>query len=237
MKENIDEIKEAMINDEIVIPLNESKDEDDLLINEEKSKIYVDSSSHNQKLSIYQLTLEILTDSKKNYKYKLPLNSFIIGLISVILFGISIFVTEYIILLGLFIAKNVFMNGEDIWLLSKEFAKTVFSKWYFIRKLCSHFSIGFFCIKTFSNIFIKTKNPLKFFISNIIKEILFYFLSSLIIAIIVDIIMKESIQKILLENANNDQYPIIKKISDSLIKSSSKKIEKFIGKYNIFWMN
>lgn len=234
MKESIDNIKEILINDEIVNTTNESENKDTVLISERKSKLYVSNSSDEQKFSVYQLTLEILTNPKKNYRYKLPLNYFIVNLISIILFSISILVMEVIICIGLLIIFNKFFKNEDLWEQLKFFVKVFFSKWYFIGQLCSHFSIGFFCITTFSNIFIGIKKPIKFFISNIIKAILFYFFTSFIISFIVDSIMKEIIQKNLLEKANEDQYPIIKKITDSFINSTSKKIENFMGKYNIF---
>ena len=132
MKESIDNIKEILINDEIVNTINESENKDIVLISERKSKLYVSNYSDEQKFSVYQLTLEIITNPKKNYRYKLPLNYFIVNLISIILFSISILVIEIIICIGLLIIFNKFFKNEDLWEQLKFFVKVFFSKWYFI---------------------------------------------------------------------------------------------------------
>ena len=80
-----------------------------------------------------------------------------------------------------------------------------------------HLSVGFLCLTTFSNVFKETRNIKKFFIFNIIKVLLYYILSIIILFAFIDkfqLYIQNNIEK----NINEISYDKREKIIEVMNK-------------------
>ena len=237
MKGNLIDV--PILNIDEVMKSNVTTDEGSPEINEKESKESYDQSEIDN-LTV-RLKEELITDVKKKYNYKLPLNSYTVKLVSTILIGISALIFEWTVLLGI-TTKDTFTSKtaskEEFWEKLKGFIIYLFSRWIYVARLCSHFSIGFFCITTLSDVFKGTKKPFKFFMTNIILAILFYYMTAIIIFVVKNLIMDRAVEDLL--NTAKTNYDIKNKINDTIgyfRNLASIQLINIIGSYNYFLDN
>ena len=112
----------------------------------------------------------------------LLLNSYWIELVSKVAFGYSLIIYELIgyAVIGSFL---FLINGNfnDIKKLFTTIFNNIGLKWLFFISVSQHLSKGFFCLINFTKILKEQYNPLKFFISNFIKSIIYYLISIFIL--------------------------------------------------------
>jgi hypothetical protein len=103
-------------------------------------------------------------------------------------------------------------------LLNVAFNKIGF-KWVTFITMSQHLSVGFLCLTTFTSIMKETKSIKKFYICNLIKVVLYYGFSVLIL-LILDKGIKSDIDEILLKNKVDNQklkdflYSMVDKLVD-----------------------
>ena len=112
----------------------------------------------------------------------LLLNSYWIELVSKAAFGYSLIIYELIGYKVIF-SFLVLINGNfnDIKNIITLILNDIGLKWLFFISVSQHLSKGFFCLINFSKILKERYNPLKFFISNFIKSIIYYLISIFIL--------------------------------------------------------
>lgn len=106
-------------------------------------------------------------------------------------------------------------------------------KWLFFIQLSQHLSIGFFCLTTFSNMFHETKNIKKFYISNLIKVVVFYAISVIILKIIIKDYIGGTIHKKIYETGIDDREKVFE-IVDKIIDKVLIIVADFLSTYNTF---
>ena len=149
--------------------------------------------------------------------------------------ALYIIVYEVIILLGGRILFNLF-KGEFSFLLDAItfYFEKIGAKWLFMITISTHLSIGFFCIINFSYTLKETKKPLKFFILNIIKCLLYYFLSIIIIKVVIERNLFdafiEEINK--LDNISQNTKSEILEVVDNLKRLTIRYISNLLSNYN-----
>ena len=169
-------------NDSIQENFISDKTKDDYIPEEVKNMRELQNVDIN---NYYEGKEQIKTLENKNKEFKtnkLVLNEFWIQLVSSITFAASLIIYETMIVL----AGSSFLgiSKGDLSPLKASLTmllQDIGVKWLFITILSQHLSIGFFCLTNFSYILKETKNPLKFFIKNIIKCVLYYFISVIVI--------------------------------------------------------
>lgn len=99
-----------------------------------------------------------------------------------------------------------------------------------------HLSVGFLCLTTFSNVFKETRNIKKFFIFNIIKVLLYYILSIIILFAFIDkfqLYIQNNIEK----NINEISYDKREKIIEVMNKFrdfSLNTVGNLLATFNVF---
>ena len=130
------------------------------------------------------------TDDKELKEFNtnnLVLNWYWISLVSKVGITFSLIIKECVICIAAVALLDILSgNFESIMDAIQTIFITIGVKWLFMSTLCSHLSLGFFCLTNFSNILKEKDKPLKFLITNIIKAIIFYLISILILKVIID---------------------------------------------------
>ncbi len=194
-------------------------DRDVPLIKEKEEQL--ENISHNSNIEMREVP--VTTENKELKEYNtnmLIINSYWLAFISKISFSISLIIFEIILLV--IVPKLLdLLQGKFVDL--KEALYTIIHiiglKWLFFFNTCQHLSIGFFCLSNFSIILNEKDKPKKFLISNIIKCIIFYLLSVIILRfIITDLIFGRIIERINQSNiitlGDEDKDKVIKIVRD-----------------------
>jgi len=165
---------------------------------------------------------------------------------------LSFYWTEIVATLGLFIFIYIYeilgiavslslitLFKEGVTVLGtiiKAFANPKIIKWLILNTVFQHLSVGFLCLTTFSNVFKETRNIKKFFIFNIIKVLLYYILSIIILFVFIDkfqLFIQDSIEK----NINEISYDKREKIIEMMNKFrdfSLSTVGNLLATFNVF---
>lgn len=134
-------------------------------------------------------SLELVIQNSKTENNFLILNYYWIELLGSISLCLTLIIYEYLarviyatIKTLVEIDENFIDNIENCF---KAAFDTIGFKWIFFITMGSHLSVGFFCLKTFSNVLNETKSIKKFYIFNFIKFALYYAVSIIIVQVII----------------------------------------------------
>lgn len=144
--------------------------------------------------------------------------------------------------LGIFILASIIglIGLGSLELISKSiefFIKEVGLKWFILIEIFNHLSVGFFCLTTFSNIFLESKNIKKFFLYNGTKVILYYLLSIIILEGIINEGIQEYIKKKIKEytkDFSEEKKNKLLEMFNKLMDSSLIIVGNFLATYNLF---
>ena len=157
----------------------------------------------------------------------LLLNSYWIELMGSLSLIIYLLIIEILVLYGIKAAGSLIGTLDEksestfdniMKLLNVAFNKIGF-KWVTFITMSQHLSVGFLCLTTFTSIMKETKSIKKFYICNLIKVVLYYGFSVLIL-LILDKGIKSDIDEILLNNKVDNQklkdflYSMVDKLVD-----------------------
>ena len=181
-------------------------------------------------------TGNVSKESKESKEFKtntLILNFYWIHLVSKISFCFFIIVYE---ILGSIIVKflidligGTFDNTLDLISFCYNFG----IKWLFLTSVSQHLALGFFCLTNFSTILKETKNTSNFLIRLLIKSILFYFFSILIMKVIVeDYIFKELTKKVNKAKISSEDKEITLEVINLVKKKVIKRVGNLLGNFN-----
>ena len=166
----------------------------------------------------------------------LNLNSYWLELLGSITLILSILICEFLTFAIFMIILPFFkseLDPETIFVGLKFLFKSIGLKWIIFITINEHLSVGFFCLTTFSDVFHETMNIKRFYISNIIKVILYYIMS----IIILKGIIKESIGGFLhrkIDETGTKDKERIYQIFDEIINDFYIIVADFLSTYNTF---
>jgi hypothetical protein len=165
----------------------------------------------------------------------LIINSFWIEIISKLSFNISLIIFEAIVVRVIPELLKI-LNGqfEEIKIAINVIFSSIGLKWLFIFNMGQHLSIGFFCLTNFSIILKEKDRPIKFLIMNLIKSILFYWLSVTILrGIFRNYIFKNIIDKINeVQSITEESKNKILEVIEDFQKISIRTISNLLGNFN-----
>ena len=186
------------------------------------------------------VTSELETKEPKEYNTNnLVLNYYWILLVSKISVSLTLIiyllVGSYVILglINLFEIRFKKGDGEIAYEVVTLLIFKVGAKWLFFITIGNNVSVAFFSLTNFTKVFKDTKSTLKFYIFNIIKFIIFYIATILILNNFIsgfayDKLIKE-IKKI---KSNSFLYGLAKEIIDILRNIAVRKVGDFLGSFN-----
>ena len=223
LNENKENIEEEFQNEE---KTNNKKYKNDNLKIINKNQDYIkEGGSDNAKL-VRKKAMEFIL---------LNLNSYWLTLIGTISLIISLLVYEiigFIIIFNLFPLFNREFNFELIVATFKFFFKSLGLKWFFFITMNQHLSIGFFCLTTFSDIFQETKDIKYFYIVTIIKVVLYYNFSAVILKVFIrDLLGNYFDTKLKEAGATN---PRVFEIFDDMMDKILIVVSNFLSSFNVF---
>ena len=180
-------------------------------------------------------TIELVKSNEK--ENSLILNSYWIDLLGSISLVLSLLVYEIVGIIFLYTLHSLFKLDGNIKNNILAFLDLVFDeigfKWLFFIAMSNHLSIGFFCLKTFSEIFLGSKHVIRFFIINFILAIIYYLGSVIILNVLIEGVLndyfKNTIKKLGIKNNNK-----IDSFFDNLIQNILKFIADFLSTYNFY---
>ena len=165
----------------------------------------------------------------------LNLNSYWLSLIGTISLLMSLVVYEiigFLIIINLFPLFEFELNFEALITTFKFLFHSLGLKWFFFITMNQHLSIGFFCLTTFSDIFQETKDLKYFYASTLIKVILYYNFSAVVLKVFIqDLLGNYFITKIKETGTTN---PRVYEVFDDLIDELSLFIADFLSSFNVF---
>ena len=167
----------------------------------------------------------------------LILNSYWIELVGSIALILSVIIYIYIGLIVCGLIKILFdFDIESLQSIFNAIFETIGFRWILFIIMNQNFSIGFFCLTTFSNMFKEAINKKKFYIINIIKIAIYYSLSVVFLKVIIkdklSDYIHEKIDKIKIKKVYIKAE--IHKIFDDLIEILLGFIADFLGVFNTF---
>ena len=167
--------------------------------------------------------------------FLLNLNSYWLSLIGTISLIMSLVVYEiigYLVILNIVPLFEFKLHYEVIISSLKFILKSLGLKWFFFITMNQHLSIGFFCLTTFSDIFQETKDLTYFYVSTLIKVILYYNFSAVVLKVFIhDLLGNYFINKI---KENGTTNPRVFEVFDDLIEEISLIAANFLSSYNVF---
>ena len=134
-------------------------------------------------------------------------------------------------LFGLFV-KGIVILGQIIKLIFG----TMGIKWFILNTVFQHLSVGFLCLTTFSNVFKETQNIKKFFISNIVKVILYYIISIIILEVIIlsfELLIQKNVERNIYEIEPEKKKKLIE-IMNKIKEFSLKIVGNLLATFNVF---
>ena len=180
--------------------------------------------------------LEPLEKSKSNSKVT-KLSFYWTEIVATLGLFIFIYIYEILGIAVSFSLITLFKEGVTaLGTLIKAFANPKIVKWLILNTVFQHLSAGFLCLTTFSNVFKETRNIKKFFIFNIIKVLLYYILSIIILFVFIDkfqLFIQDSIEK----NINEISYDKREKIIEMMNKFrdfSLSTVGNLLATFNVF---
>ena len=216
VKQNI-AIKEKNEKPEITFE-KPQEEEAENIIKDENKKNDIDEASSEGASPIIKKAMEGIS---------LLLNSYWIELMGSLSLIIYLLIIEILVLYGIKAAGSLIGTLDEksestfdniMKLLNVAFNKIGF-KWVTFITMSQHLSVGFLCLTTFTSIMKETKSIKKFYICNLIKVVLYYGFSVLIL-LILDKGIKSDINEILLKNKVDNQklkdflYSLVDKLVD-----------------------
>ena len=214
VKQNI-AIKEKNEKPEITFE-KPQEEEAENIIKDENKKNDIDEASSGGASPIIKKAMEGIS---------LLLNSYWIELMGSLSLILYILIIEILIMYGIDAVDSLIGTIDEksgsafdniIKLLNVALNKFGF-KWVTFITMSQHLSVGFLCLTTFTSIIRETKQIKKFYICNLIKVVLYYGLSVLILKIL-DKGIKSYIDKVLLNNKIDNEklkiflYSIVDKL-------------------------
>jgi len=242
--------KEILINKKEMIELKElseesisSKDND----KEEEIPKEVQTNYNKENIeNIYNTKKNLINDvfqdggeplgKKTMESILLNLNSYWLELLGSITLILTLIIYEFLTFAIFMIVFPFFkseLDPETIFVGLKFLFKSIGLKWIIFITINEHLSVGFFCLTTFSDVFHETMNIKRFYISNIIKVILYYILS----IIILKGIIKDSIGGFLhhkIDETGTKDKEKIYQIFDNIINEFYIIVADFLSTYNTF---
>ena len=106
-------------------------------------------------------------------------------------------------------------------------------KWFLFITMSQHLAVGFFCLTTFSNMFKETSNIKKFFIVNIIKVVLFYVISVIILKAFIQNGLGNFFHNKIDETQVNNKEKVYQ-VFDDLVEKILRIVGDFLGTFNTF---
>ena len=201
-------------NNEEIIKSLENNDKNDLLLNEIEDI---------KKIKEFQTDLLIL-------------NQFWLELISKLVINISIIIYELIFLYIIIGLLSIYEGNFEFILKSYNFfTQTIGLKWLFFLNLSQQLSLTFFSLTTFSNIFNKSKKIKKFFIVNLIKAGIFYYISLVILKNVIKENIYNSFVKVINDSSlNDDEKKNLIELLKKIIKITIIYVGNFLSNYNTY---
>ncbi len=236
-----------MNNERLVVENEEQENENQEIIEEE-----FQSENKINKKKIKKGNLKIVNKKKGNLKKDdsdseehagkksmefilLNLNSYWLSLIGTISLIMSLVVYEiigFLIIINLFPLFEFELNFEALITTFKFLFQSLGLKWFFFITMNQHLSIGFFCLTTFSDIFQETKDLIYFYGATLIKVILYYNFSAVVLKVFIqDLLGNYFITKIKETGTTN---PRVYEVFDDLIDELSLFIADFLSSFNVF---
>ena len=225
-------------NEQIPKIFNQNLEQEQIHEKDELSKenpISKDEFNTNEKNNDNKDAIELVkTNEKEN---SLMLNSYWIDLLGSISLVLSLLVYEIIAIFCLSTFHSIFTLEGNIKDHILTFLDVVFKqigfKWLFFIAMSNHLSIGFFCLITFSEIFIGSKHVIRFFIINFILAIIYYAGSVIILHVLIEGVLNDffrnTIKKLGIKNNNK-----VDSFFDNLIKNLVNFMADFLSSYNFY---
>ena len=242
--------KEILINKKEMIELKElseesisSKDND----KEEEIPKEVQTNYNKENIeNIYNTKKNLINDvfqdggeplgKKTMESILLNLNSYWLELLGSITLILTLIIYEFLTLAIFMIVFPFFkseLDPETIFVGLKFLFKSIGLKWLIFITINEHLSVGFFCLTTFSDVFHETMNIKRFYISNIIKVILYYILSIIILKGIIKDSIGGFLHRKIDETGTKDKEKIYQ-IFDNIINEFYIIVADFLSTYNTF---
>lgn len=236
-----------MNNERLIVENEEQENENQEIIEEE-----FQSENKINKKKIKKDNLKIVNKKKGNLKKDdsdseehagkksmefilLNLNSYWLSLIGTISLIMSLVVYEiigFLIIINLFPLFEFELNFEALITTFKFLFQSLGLKWFFFITMNQHLSIGFFCLTTFSDIFQETKDLIYFYGATLIKVILYYNFSAVVLKVFIqDLLGNYFITKIKETGTTN---PRVYEVFDNLIEELSLLVADFLSSFNVF---
>ncbi len=225
-------------NEQIPKIFNQNLEQEQIHEKDELSKenpISKDEFNTNEKNNDNKDAIELVKSNEK--ENSLMLNSYWIDLLGSISLFLSLLVYEIIAIFCLSTFHSIFKLEGNIKDHILTFLDVVFKqigfKWLFFIAMSNHLSIGFFCLITFSEIFIGSKHVIRFFIINFILAIIYYAGSVIILHVLIEGVLndffRKTIEKLGIKNNNK-----VDSFFDNLIKNLLNFMADFLSSYNFY---
>ena len=164
---------------------------------------------------------------------RLVLNSYWILLVSKICFTFSILIYEIIGCIILISLSDLFQNNIMTSIDAILFMSNLGIRWLFIISVSQHLSIGFFCLTNFTDILKETNEIIPFFVSVIVKNVIFYLLSILIMKGLIE----KTIFKAIVKEINKLKLPqelneLVFEVVNDVKKISLRYMGNLLGNFN-----
>ena len=214
----------------------EIQNESQLFLGNSKVEEYTEEKMINP---INDMTSDLLKplEINKSHSVSTKLSFYWIEIIASL--GLFLFIIMYEIfsiiflfsLFGLFV-KGIVILGQIIKLIFG----TMGIKWFILNTVFQHLSVGFLCLTTFSNVFKETQNIKKFFISNIVKVILYYLISIIILEVIIlsfELLIRKNVERNICEIEPEKKKKLIE-IMNEIKEFSLKIVGNLLATFNVF---
>lgn len=223
-EEIIEEVKQNIVEEETQEKSGENtekpqKEEEENILNDNKKQNDKDEPESEDSEPIGKKEIEAIL---------LIMNPYWINLFKLISLIITILLYEILAYLVLKIFENIDnINSSLEFLLDK-----LGLKWLYFLRMGAHLSVGFFCLSTFTSIMKDTKDIKKFIISNLIKIVIYYAVTIVILKVILDGLLRNFfISKMQQAKIKNER---VEKIFNDLVDKLMNLFLSFLSMFNTF---
>ena len=224
-EENIEEVKQNIVEEETQEKSGENtekpqkEEEEENILNDNKKQNDKDEPESEDSEPIGKKEIEAIL---------LIMNPYWINLFKLISLIITILLYEILAHEVLEIFKDI-----DNFEKSLEFILDKLGlKWLYFLRMGAHLSVGFFCLSTFTSIMKDTKNIKKFIISNLIKIVIYYAVTIVILKVILDGLLRNFfISKMKKLEIKNER---VEKIFNDLVDKLMDLFLSFLSMFNTF---
>ena len=224
-EENIEEVKQNIVEEETQEKSGENtekpqkEEEEENILNDNKKQNDKDEPESEDSEPIGKKEIEAIL---------LIMNPYWINLFKLISLIITILLYEILAHEVLEIFKDI-----DNFEKSLEFILDKLGlKWLYFLRMGAHLSVGFFCLSTFTSIMKDTKDIKKFIISNLIKIVIYYAVTIVILKVILDGLLRNFfISKMQQAEIKNER---VEKIFNDLVDKLMNLFLSFLSMFNTF---